>query len=309
MVKRKHLASTTYAVLLGVLFTVTAYVPAKAQIKKDSTKKILLAKLDKKEVTTITIKEANVIYPDLLAGNEEQSLEYIEKFSTNRRDYLIRTYNKGKKFFPKAAKILKKHRIPEEFKVLLALESAFNGNAVSGAGAVGYWQIMDEVAKEYGLTYVAQPTAEEKKAALVLAKTEVTKEKAEIKKEIKKIVKDDRKDFNKATNTAARYLKDRCRNLDNNWLLIVASYNCGVGNVWNAMKKTGKANPDFWDVKNYLPAETRAYVMNFIALNVVFNNYQKFASNTLNFKAVKIMGEDLEEDMKDGDGETTLNNK
>jgi membrane-bound lytic murein transglycosylase D len=309
MAKRSHLLSVNYTVVLTLLFAVTAYVPAKAQVKKDSTKKILLAKLDKKEAATITIKEANVVYPDLLAGNEEQSLEYIEKFSTNRRDYLIRTYNKGKKFFPKAVKILKKHRIPEEFKVLLALESAFNGNAVSGAGAVGYWQIMDEVAKEYGLTYVAQPTAEEKKAALALAKAAPKKDKTEIKKEKKIIVKDDRKIFNKATNTAARYLKDRCRNLDNNWLLIVASYNCGVGNVWNAMKKTGKANPDFWDVKNYLPTETRAYVMNFIALNVVFNNYQKFASNTLHFKPVKVKVENLEEQMKNGEGETTLNNK
>jgi hypothetical protein len=302
MVKRKHLTSTTYAILLGVLCTVTAYVPVMAQDSNDSTKKILLAKLDKKEVPTITIKEANVVYPDLLGGNEEQSIGYIEKFSTNRRDYLIKTYTKGKKFFPKAVKILKKHHIPEEFKVLLALESAFNGNAVSGAGAVGYWQIMDEVAKEYGLTYVAQPTAGEKKKALTIAKTAAKKEK-------KNIVIDDRKNFNKATNTAARYLKDRCRNLDNNWLLIVASYNCGVGNVWNAMKKTGKANPDFWDVKKYLPGETQAYVMNFIALNVVFNNYQKFASNSLYFKPVKVRVEDIEKGMEDGDGETTRNKK
>jgi membrane-bound lytic murein transglycosylase D len=308
MAKKSRLLSNSYIVFLTLMVAFASYMPAQAQVKKDSTKKILLAKLDKKEAATITIKEANVVYPDLLTGNEDQSLEYIEKFSTNRRDYLIRTYNKGKKFFPKAAKILKKHHIPEEFKVLLALESAFNGNAVSGAGAVGYWQIMDEVAKEYGLTYVTQPTAEEKKAALALAKAATKKEKIETKKEKKIIVKDDRNNFNKATNTAARYLKDRCRNLDNNWLLIVASYNCGVGNVWNAMKKTGKANPDFWDVKNYLPTETRAYVMNFIALNVVFNNYQKFASNTLNFKPVKVKVEDLE-DMKDVDGETTLNKR
>ncbi len=306
MAKRSFLLSNSYIVFLTLLFAITIYIPAKAQLKKDSTKNILLAKLDKKEAATIIIKEANVVYPDLLAGNEEQSLEYIEKFSTNRRDYLIRTYIKGKKFFPKAAKILKKHHIPEEFKVLLALESAFNGNAVSGAGAVGYWQIMDEVAKEYGLNYVPQPTAEEKKAARALAKTEVKKETKKAKKDI---IKDDRKNFNKATNTAARYLKDRCRNLHNNWLLIVASYNCGVGNVWNAMKKTGKANPDFWDVKKYLPAETRAYVMNFIALNVVFNNYQKFAGNTLNFNPAKVKMEDLEEDIKEDLGETSLNKK
>ena len=94
--------------------------------------------------------------------------------------------------------------------------------------------------------------------------------------------------FNKATFAAARYLKDRSRNLDNDLLLVVASYNCGVGNVWQAMKKTGKDNPDFWDVKSYLPAETRSYVMNFITLNVIFNNYEKFATNTLSFKPIKI---------------------
>ena len=95
-----------------------------------------------------------------------------------------------------------------------------------------------------------------------------------------------RKNFVRSTNAAARYLKDRSRNLNNDWLLIAASYNCGVGNVWNAMEKTRKTNPTFWDIKNYLPAETRAYVMNFIALNVLFNNYEKFSRNELCFKTI-----------------------
>jgi hypothetical protein len=69
---------------------------------------------------------------------------------------------------------------------------------------------------------------------------------------------------------------------------MVASYNCGVGNVWEAMKKTGKADPDFWDIKAYLPAETQAYVMNFITLNVVFNNYEKFANNSLLFTPTEV---------------------
>jgi hypothetical protein len=64
---------------------------------------------------------------------------------------------------------------------------------------------------------------------------------------------------------------------------MVASYNWGIGNVRNAMKKTGKSNPDFWDIKKYLPSETRSYVMNFIALNVVFENYDKFMKNQMVF--------------------------
>ncbi len=49
------------------------------------------------------------------------------------------------------------------------------------------------------------------------------------------------------------------------------------------MLKTGKINPCFWDIKKYLPAETKSYVMNFIALNVIFSNYDKFISNQLVF--------------------------
>ena len=236
---------------------------ASAQKLPDSTKKVLLASLDKKDRKHIITKNINVEYPEILKGNEEQSLAYIEKFTNKRRNYLVRMYTKGKKLLPQVSAILKKYDLPEEFRMLLILESAYNANAVSKAGAVGYWQIMDEVAKEYGMKYVAQLSKAEKNKLL----------KAKMKKGSKKTslakLRDDRKNFKIATHTAARYLRDRRRNLDDNWLLMVASYNCGIGNVWNTMKKTGLENPTFWDVKKYLPSETQAYVMNFIALNVI----------------------------------------
>jgi soluble lytic murein transglycosylase-like protein len=265
-------------------FTALLVNSAKADPFADTSKKKLLAAISAKENAGFVTLEPNVVFPEVLTGNEEEVLPYIEKFSVNRRAYLIRTYNRSKKYFPKATAILKKHNLPQELKVLLALESAFNANAVSKAGAVGYWQIMDEVAKEYGLKYVAQQKAAEKKKAAKkadLAKTKAVKQKPAI-------VKDDRKNFNKSTYAAARYLKDRSRNLDNNLLLMVASYNCGIGNVWEAMKKTGLDDPDFWDVKDYLPAETQSYVMNFITLNVIFHNYDKFSTNNLLFTPTKV---------------------
>ncbi len=308
MTKRNYFSFSQITPFI-LFFAVSQPIVTLAQAHKDSTKKILLAAVSKKEAAYVTIKEANVVYPKLLTGNEEQSLDYIEKFSTNRRDYLIRTYSRGKKFFPKAVKILKKYNIPDEFKVLLALESAFNGNAVSKAGAVGYWQIMDEVAKEYGLTYVSQLSTEDKRKLEQTLKKEAAAKTSVVEKGKKIVAKDDRKNFTIATKTAARYLKDRCRNLDNNYLLVAASYNCGIGNVWNAMKKTGKANPDFWDVKDYLPAETRNYVMNFIALNVVFTNYEKFAANNLNFKPIKVKAAEVSEGISEGYGDIELNDK
>ncbi len=260
-----------------------------ANSSSDTAKKRLLAAAAKKDRAYVTL-QPNVIFPEVFTGIEEEAMDYVEKFSVNRRAYLIRTYNRSKKYFPKVTTVLKKYDLPHELRVLLALESAFNGNAVSRAGAVGYWQIMDEVAREYGLKYVANQNVAKKK---VPAKKEANTAKKAAP------TRDDRKNFNKSTYAAARYLKDRSRNLDNDLLLMVASYNCGVGNVWEAMKKTGKSNPDFWDIKKYLPAETRSYVMNFIALNVVFHNYDKFTKNTLLFSPAKVKLQELEGGMSE----------
>ena len=271
---------------------------AKGNPYTDTTKKLLLASVDKNYKSGYIIKDANIEFPEVLSGNEEESLDYIEKFSANRRAYIIRTYNRSKKYFPKVSTILQKYDLPHELKMLLALESAFNGNAVSRAGAVGYWQFMDDVAREYGLKYTSHKSAARKKHS---KKSSAKKIETKV-----RYTRDDRKNFNKSTYAAARYLKDRSRNLDNNILLMVASYNCGVGNVWDAMKRTGKDNPTFWDIKKYLPAETRAYVMNFITLNVVFHNYDKFTNNTLTFKPVKVKFEDNEDHMTDTLDETTM---
>lgn len=247
----------------------------------DTVRNSSLSKLYKNDAGKVSKTKANIVYPEILKGQEEYFAAYVEKFSVNRRAYLMRTFNRGKRFFPKANTILKKYNVPTEFVVLLALESAFNGNAVSKVGAVGYWQIMDDVAKEYGLKIEER---QQKAVVKTTNKVAVTTIVAAMGAPKKAVVADERKNFNKSTHTAARYLKDRMRNLKNDWLLVAASYNWGVGNVWNAMQRTGKAQPTFWDIKNYVPAETKTYVMNFIALNVVFKNYDKFSKGNLCFK-------------------------
>ena len=208
-----------------------------------------------------SVEFSNVLFPLALEPNRAHSLEYIRKFSEKKRQYLIHMHDQGRKIFPKVTAIFKRFNLPSELRVLIALESGFNANAISKAGAVGYWQIMDEVAREYGLKVIP---ADQK---LLPSKTG----------------KDERTNFNKSTSAAAKYLKDRCKNLDNNILLIVASYNWGVGHIKEVMRKTGKSNPTFWDIKKYLPAETRNYVMNFISLNVIFLNYKKFEQRSLVF--------------------------
>ena len=283
MTRKKHVFHPHLYLSLAFFFSFFGSHKAIAHAPADTGKKVLLAYRGKSENRSFILREANVVFPTLLAGNEEQSMDYIEKFSNNRREYLIRTYKRGKRFFPKAGAILKKYQLPGELTVLLALESAFNANAISKAGAVGYWQFMDEVAKEYGLRIAEQLTPAEKKKLI-----KKDRKKAELQSKAPAKKKDDPTDLNLSTYAAARYLRDPGRNVDNDVLLLVASYNCGIGNVWNAMKSSGMEDPDFWDIKEYLPAETRSYVMNFIALNVIFNNYEKFITNDLRFKTEKI---------------------
>lgn len=224
------------------------------------------------------VLEANADFPSILMAEKEQASNYVAEFSTKRKQYLVRMYDKGKKMLPAITKIFHQYHLPEELKVLIILESAYQSNVVSPAGAVGYWQMMDPVAQQYGLQYVKQLTPAELKK---LQREDAQKADSVIKALAKQ--RDDRTHFLKSTHAAARYLCDSRRNLNSNWLLVVASYNCGIGNVWKAMAKTGLASPSFWDLKAYLPKETQQYVMNFIALNVVYHNYKTFLQEPLRF--------------------------
>ncbi|RZL14234.1 MAG: LysM peptidoglycan-binding domain-containing protein, partial [Pedobacter sp.] len=57
------------------------------------------------------------------------------------------------------------------------------------------------------------------------------------------------------------------------WLLAIAAYNCGKGNVTRAIDKAGSR--DFWEIRQFLPKETRNYVPAFIAAVYVMNYSSK----------------------------------
>lgn len=246
--------------LSGFAILSSAKISAQQADAPDTSK--LLSTVSKNTVAYKTfVIAANVEFPQSLQNYKDEAADYVEKFSSEKRTFLLHTYETGKKYFPKIITVLKRYQLPEELKVLIALESGFSANAISKAGAVGYWQIMDEVAKEYGLQIVTRDN-----------NSRASKKR-----------KDERKNFMKSTIAAAKYFSDRMMNLNNDLLLMVASYNCGIGTVKNAINKSPKTNPDFWDIKKFLPKETRNYVMNFIALNVIFTNYENFVNRQMLF--------------------------
>ncbi|MEP6950719.1 MAG: lytic transglycosylase domain-containing protein [Ginsengibacter sp.] len=197
------------------------------------------------------INPLSVVYPASLQDYRKQTKEYIKAFSKKEREYIIHIFSKGKNFFPKALEVLEKYNVPQEFQMIPVLESEFNANAVSPVGAVGHWQFMSTLAKEYGLHTGGKY--------------------------------DERRNFTKSTVAAAKFFRDQLDYFNEDLLLCVAAYNCGPGRVRSSIKKCGKEDPTYWDIKRYLPSETRKFVMNFIALNVIFTNYEKFLNKDLNF--------------------------
>lgn len=193
-----------------------------------------------------------VVYPETLQDYRFQTKDYIKSFSKKKREYIIYLFQKGKNFLPKAINILNKYDLPAELQMIPVLESQFNANAVSNAGAVGYWQFMSELAREYGLHINGKY--------------------------------DERKNFTKSTIAAAKFFQDQLDYFDDDLLLSVAAYNCGPGRVQSSIRKSGIKDADFWQIKKYLPYETRKFVMDFIAFNVIAANYEKFLNNKLDFK-------------------------
>lgn len=243
----------------------------------------------------VPVKSNTVVFPAFLNETDaENALSYVQNFCNTRKDQIFSSYKRSRKLYPKVTAILKKYGLPADFRVLLTIESDCNPNVISNAGAVGYWQFIDAAASDYGLKYVHQLTPNDREK---LKKENPKKADSIIKATAK--LKDDRKDFNKSTNAAARYLRDRMKNLGGDMLLVAASYNCGIGNVRNAMYKSGETNPTFWDIKPYLPKETQNYVMKFIAFNTAFNNYELLASGKINFD-IKKNKETLQNENPDG---------
>lgn len=138
-------------------------------------------------------------------------------------------------YFNMMDEVLSAHGIPKELKYLAVIESGLRYNAISWAGAVGPWAFMPAAARQYGLSISRQ--------------------------------NDERLDYYKSTHAAARFLTDLYVRYGD-WLLVVAAYNCGPGNVSKAIKKCGST--DFWKLQYYLPDESMNHVKKFIGTHYIF---------------------------------------
>lgn len=146
----------------------------------------------------------------------------------------IRQIKLANRYFPVIEPILKAEGVPDDFKYLAVAESGLS-NAVSPAGAVGFWQIRKGTGTDYGL---------------------------EINAEV-----DERYHLEKSTIVACKYLKESYEKYGN-WTMAAASYNVGRRGV--DRQATKQKMDSYYDL--LLNEETSRYVFRILSYKMIMGN-------------------------------------
>lgn len=163
--------------------------------------------------------------------------QQLSFFNVASHGYYDRLHQRKTVYFPIFEQVLDRYNLPQELKYVSIIESSLNPNAVSWCGATGLWQFMPMTGKMYEMR-------------------------------IDQWV-DERKSILQSTEKACEFFKSSYERFGD-WLLAIASYNCGPGNVQKAINRSG-GKRTFWEIKPYLPKETQNYIPRFIAMAYVMN--------------------------------------
>ncbi len=174
------------------------------------------------------------------ADNYEIRLNLEKEFFSNTywKNNSAILFNKAARWFPYIEPILKEEGVPDDIKYIAVIESHLS-NERSPAGAVGFWQLVQSTAINYGL----------------LVNEEV----------------DERLDVERSTRAACKLIKEAHARL-NNWTLATAAYNLGIGGIERALKKQGTNN--YYDL--LLNQETGEFVYRVLAYKTLLSDPDHF---------------------------------
>lgn len=183
-------------------------------------------------------------------GNYEKYL----RFYNDRKTHLKKVSERAEPYLFYILTEVKKRNMPYEIALLPAVESGFRPLARSHQRAVGLWQFIPGTAELYDLD--------------------------------RNWWYDGRKDVIQSTTAALDYLEKLYKHNNNDWLLALASYNAGLGNVYRAQRKYRKEHknqpgieeyqPNYWEILPYLPKETQGYVPKLLAVAHIIEYAEKF---------------------------------
>jgi len=228
-----------FRLLLSVLFMLVQFV---ASAKTAVTDTIID---DKKPFANLFLYNKVASNKPYQSQINPRAISFVEEYIRKQGKSLEKMKVWGKPYFDLYDQILFNYGIPKEMKYLSVIESHLGAGGTSWAGAVGPWQLMPGVAKEYGLNVGGYW--------------------------------DQRTDYFKSTHVAARIMKKLYAEFED-WLLVVAAYNCGNGCVRSAIRRA--KSKDFWQLQYFLPEETRNHVKKFIATHLIFEGAGGFTTMT-----------------------------
>lgn len=151
-------------------------------------------------------------------------------------EYIERVFGRASRYLHHIAETLEERGMPSDLALLPIVESAFDPFAYSHGRASGLWQIIPGTGEWLGLK--------------------------------QNWWYDGRRDIIDSTGAALDYLEQLHQRFDGDWLLAVAGYNSGEGNVARAIRRAEAAGlgSDFWSIRQYLPQETARYVPKLLAI-------------------------------------------
>jgi membrane-bound lytic murein transglycosylase D len=151
--------------------------------------------------------------------------------------YLDRVADRARLYLHHVVGEVERRGLPGELAFLPVVESAYQPFAYSPARASGIWQFIPSTGRLYGLR--------------------------------RSWWYDGRRDVVESTRAALDYLEKLHAEFSGDWLLALAAYNSGEGNVHKAIRKNRKRGKptDFWSLQ--LPRETRSYVPRLLAVAAI----------------------------------------
>ena len=155
--------------------------------------------------------------------------------SLGDRPQAVLWIKRAPRYMPLIEEALKANNMPDDLKYLAVAESALRPHAGSVKGAMGFWQLMPETARKYGLRVDENV--------------------------------DERRNIYLSTPAAIRYLQ-ALHDHFSSWALALAAYNMGEEGLAAEMLEQGAQ--DYYNL--YLPLETQRFIFRILAVKLILSD-------------------------------------